>query len=58
MASAVSSTRAQSNAQSNARPSQPKGIPGFRPPPKIPKNIDTSEALDFVVEYDLVDSGI
>jgi len=35
-----------------------QGIPDFRPPPKIPKYIDTSEALDNVVEYDLIDSGI
>ncbi len=32
-----------------------QGIPDFRPPPKIPKYIDTSEALDNVVEYDLID---
>jgi hypothetical protein len=33
----------------------PNGIPDFRPPPKIPKYVDTSEALDHVVEYDLID---
>jgi len=32
-----------------------QGIPDFRPPPRIPKYIDTSEALDNVVEYDLID---
>jgi len=32
-----------------------QGIPDFRPPPKIPKYVDTSEALDNVVEYDLID---
>ena len=32
-----------------------QGIPDFRPPPKIPKYLDTSEALDNVVEYDLID---
>jgi len=35
-----------------------QGIPDFRPPPKIPKYIDTSGTLDDVVEYDLIDSGI
>ena len=32
-----------------------QGIPDFRPPPKIPKYIDTSEALDDLVECDLID---
>ena len=32
-----------------------QGIPDFRPPPKIPKYIDTSEALDDVVDYAIID---
>ena len=32
-----------------------QGIPDFRPPPKIPKYIDTSEAPGDVVEHDLID---
>jgi len=41
-----------------ARLMKSQGIPDFRPPPKIPKYIDTSGTLDDVVEYDLIDSGI